>query len=148
MTDQTAPTLSLPDGWRLADHKKYGRVMVTNPTPDACGYIYFVRSDDEFVAGFDWAACLPDELTYIDTGQEAGTSDTVPPNTLAVGSEWDDPEALDRACKESKRDQIIVLDRAGDAYVWAHDEEWWESVPPMSVNGPFTIIHEGKKVDQ
>ena len=74
--------------------------------------------------------------------------DAVPESTLAVGSVWDDADALTRACEETGRDQIIAIDRDGDAYVWSEAAEWWESVSPMSVNAPFTILHAGKKARQ
>lgn len=57
---------ALPDGWRLADHKDYGRVIVTNPTPDRDGYVYVVIPDAGNLIGADWHSCDPDELTYID----------------------------------------------------------------------------------
>lgn len=141
-----APAPALPEGWRLADHKDLGRGIVTNTTPNRNGHVYFVLPDDEDHRGYGEGWCDPEELTYID--QEADTSDAVPPNTLAEGSKWDDTDALTRACDESGRDQIIALDRAGDAYVWSEAAEWWESVGPLSMNGPFTILHTGKKADQ
>ena len=64
------PAPALPEGWRLADHEKYGRVVVTNTTPDADGHVYFVAPATGPI-GNDWHLCAPDELTYIDTGQEA-----------------------------------------------------------------------------
>ena len=75
------------------------------------------------------------------------TSATVPESTLAVGSVWDDINALTDACEESGRDQIVVLDRTGDAYVWGGEAEWWEFSTPFRF-GPFTIIHAGRKADQ
>lgn len=56
---------ALPDGWRLADHKKYGRVIVTSAAPDADGYVYFVSRATGPI-GNDWHLCPPDELTYLD----------------------------------------------------------------------------------
>lgn len=66
---KTAP--ALPDGWRLADHETYGRVVVTNTTPDSDGYVRFVLPDDGDYMGFDWHFCHHDKLTYIDTEPEA-----------------------------------------------------------------------------
>ena len=63
-----APAPALPDGWRLADHQKYGRVMVTTPTPGSDGNVFFVLPSDGPL-GYDWFFCTPAELTYID--QEA-----------------------------------------------------------------------------
>ena len=62
------PVPDLPDGWRLADHRKYGRVVVTNPTPDPSGHVYFVGPATGPI-GNDWHFCTPDDLTYLD--QEA-----------------------------------------------------------------------------
>lgn len=137
---------ALPEGWRPAKHEVHGRVMVTNPTPDAGGYIYFVHSDDEFVAGFDWAACLPGELTYIDQGGD--TPDTVPESTLAEGSEWDDADALARACRESERSHIVVVDTRGTVGVWDTGLRCWRVSAPHSDFAPYTIIHTGKTADQ
>ena len=73
--------------------------------------------------------------------------DTVPPNTLAVGSEWEDVDALARACRESGRDQIVVIDNSGGAYVWDEKAGWWEgSASPQY--SPFTILHAGLEADQ
>ena len=61
-----APAPALPDGWRLADHYRIGRVIVTNPTPNQGGHVYFVTSDETVPRGSGWGFCTPDELTYID----------------------------------------------------------------------------------
>ena len=66
------PAPALPGGWRLADHKHYGRVIVTNPTPDSGGHVYFVAPAPG-LRGNDWHLCGPDELTYI----EQETTDAV-----------------------------------------------------------------------
>lgn len=58
---------ALPDGWRVADHKDNGRVIVTNPTPTRDGRVYYVLPADDYVLGYDWLFCTPDELTYLDT---------------------------------------------------------------------------------
>lgn len=62
-TEKPAP--ALPDGWRLADHKDNGRVIVTNPNPDRDGRVfYLLASENRF--GYDSLFCTPAELTYID----------------------------------------------------------------------------------
>ena len=71
-----------------------------------------------------------------------------PPNTLTKGSEWDNVDALARACRESGRDQITVIDTDGDVFVWGVDAEWWETGLPGCDYAPHTIIHTGKKADQ
>lgn len=98
---------------------------------------------------WEWRSCSDDmvtprpDLPRMEWPGEA----PVPPNTLAVGSAWDDADALARACEESGRDQIVVLDHAGNAYVWDEMAEWWEgSAPPLFA--PYTIIHAGKKAHQ
>lgn len=103
-----------------------------------------IPADDRL--GFDWHLCTPDELTYLD--QEADTSDAVPESTLAVGSEWDDADALTLACRESGLDQITVIDCGGDVYVWGADAEWWQTGFPTYDRAPYTIAHDGKAVDQ
>lgn len=75
MTNQKpAPAPALPDGWRLADHQKYGRVVVTTQTPNINGYVYVVIPDAEIFAGYDWRLCNPEELAYLDQGDD--TDDT------------------------------------------------------------------------
>lgn len=61
-------TPALPEGWRLADHPDYGRVIVTTPTPNRNGNMYFVLPVDNPM-GHERNFCDPDRLTYID--QEA-----------------------------------------------------------------------------
>lgn len=69
---QTDQTPALPKGWRLADHPKYGRVVVTNPSPDSDGRVYFVHHHATDTLGYDWSACNPEELTYIDYPEDHG----------------------------------------------------------------------------
>lgn len=64
-----APAHALPEGWRLADHEDHGRVIVTNPTPNLSGQVYFVLPSDTVYMGYYWHFCTPDELTFLD--QEA-----------------------------------------------------------------------------
>lgn len=69
-TDNEKVAPALPGKWRLADHKRIGRVIVTNPAPNPGGHIYFVTSDDEDARGYQWGFCTPDDLTYIDEGAD------------------------------------------------------------------------------
>ena len=62
---------ALPHGWRLADHPKHGRVIVTTPEPDSGGEVAFVRQNDFWDRKYSGDWCKPDELTYIDTEPEA-----------------------------------------------------------------------------
>lgn len=67
-TPTTAP--ALPDGWRLADHPHYGRVLVTWETPDRDGDYYVQVADgvgDTHPLGRFVRA---DELAFLDTDQE------------------------------------------------------------------------------
>ena len=59
------PAPALPEGWRLADHPDYGRVIVTNTTPDIDGNVCFVAPAPG-VIGNDWHICRPEELTYLE----------------------------------------------------------------------------------
>lgn len=65
---------ALPDGWRVADHKDNGRVIVTNTTPNRDGYVCYVLPAEDYVLGYDWLLCKPYELTYLDQGDD--TDDT------------------------------------------------------------------------
>lgn len=140
------PAPALPDGWRLADHEDHGRVIVTNPTPDPSGHVYFVIPADDPM-GYDWLFCGPARLTYLEQGDD--TSDAVPESTLAVGSEWHDADALTRACEEVGRDQIAVTDRDGNVSVWdARRDDWRGHYRAIPKSAPYTIINAGKKADQ
>ena len=65
------PAPALPDGWRLADHKLYGRVIVTSTStsPNDDGYVYILLSTTES-KGYDWVFCPVNRLTFLDTGKE------------------------------------------------------------------------------
>lgn len=63
-TEKPAP--GLPDGWRLADHIEYGRVIVPHDTPDHNGYICALHPDTKSVVWHRWVLCRPYELTYLD----------------------------------------------------------------------------------
>lgn len=71
---------------------------------------------------------------------------TVSPNELVEGSAWEDNDKLYDACYNSGRDQIIILDKDGDACVWNHAELWWDGMFPSRKSAPFTVFHTGKKV--
>lgn len=143
--DTPAPAApALPEGWRLADHRAYGRVVVTNTVPDTEGHVYFVAPAPEPL-GNDWHPCDPGELTYLDTDQEAEdvtpapkagdvieTADDPRLDTLPVGSvladcDGDDVEKTERGWK-------------GDGYI------------PRPIEGrkfgPWTVCRIGKEADQ
>lgn len=139
------PAPSLPDGWRLAQHKRLGRVVVTNPTPNSGGEVY-IAAPEENPLGRACRFCDPSELTYLSQG--ADTSDDVPESTLAVGSVWEDGDALTEAVRESGRDQIIVTHRDNNVSVWDRRREDWRILYPIQKYAPFTIVHAGKGGDQ
>lgn len=65
------PATNLPDGWRLADHPKHGRVVVTIDTIHGKkGYVclVFPTADPN---GFSWFVCDPTELTFLNPNREA-----------------------------------------------------------------------------
>lgn len=61
-TEKPAP--ALPEGWRLADHKEDGRVIVTNTTPNRDGRVYFVAPTGGTM-GNACGLCRLDELTFL-----------------------------------------------------------------------------------
>ena len=63
----TKPDTSLPEGWKLADHPDYGRVIVTRPEPYADGSVGFVHRTDFINSGHGTDWCKPDALTFIDS---------------------------------------------------------------------------------
>lgn len=60
------PAPALPGRWRLADHPDFGRIIVTDPTPDSHGNVYFVMPDDDDTMGYDWHFCPVSKLTFLD----------------------------------------------------------------------------------
>lgn len=137
------PAPALPDGWRLADHPSNGRVIVTNPTPNIEGRVYYVLPSADPL-GFDWLFCDPDDLTYLDTDQEV--EDVTPVKAGDVIESADDPR-LDALPIGS-----ILLDRDGEAVTKRREE--WEGggripIPyEGEVFGPWTVLHIPKKADQ
>ena len=71
-TEKPAPAPALPDGWRLADHKEHGRVIVTSAStsPNSDGYVYILLPTAD-ARGHDWVFCPTKRLTFLDTDQEA-----------------------------------------------------------------------------
>ena len=61
--DTPAPAPALPEGWRLADHPRYGRVFVTTPEPDCDGDLWFIDPSAAPGVMEDW--CNPDVLTFL-----------------------------------------------------------------------------------
>ena len=60
----------IPNGWRVADHQKHGRGIVTRTTPNCYGRVYFMSPDDALSLGCDWHYCDPADLKFLDTTQE------------------------------------------------------------------------------
>ena len=66
-SDKTAPTgHALPDGFRLAEHPDYGRVIVTTPDPGCDGDAYFVYPETVLSLGFNSDWCDSAALTFLD----------------------------------------------------------------------------------
>ena len=127
------PDPTVPRAWNAN-----GDPAHTEPAPDADGHVYFVAPAPDPI-GNDWHLCRKDELTYLDT--------PAPPNTITLGSKWNNTDALANACDESGRDQITVTDTNGYAFIWAYDAEWWEG-SAQPIDAPYTIIHTGREADQ
>ena len=98
----------------------------------------------------DWEQVTPrPDLPRLEwSGTEKPAPAPAPPNTLTEGSEWDNVDALARACEESGRDQIVVADKDGEVFVWGADAGWWETGLPGCDYAPHTILHTGRKDDQ
>ena len=153
--EKPAPAPALPEGWRLADHPQYGPVVVTSMEPDDAGFVWFVRTDPYGGSeGYDAGCCKPDVLTFLAQGADTSateggdTTDAVPESTLAVGSVWDDADALEAACEETGRDQIVVVDKRGRVGVWDTVMQCRRVSAPHADFAPYTIINAGKKADQ
>ena len=58
---------TLPGKWKPAEHRRYGRVVVTNPATSGDGYVYCVFPTGRDGTGFDWHPYDPVALTYLDT---------------------------------------------------------------------------------
>lgn len=121
-------------------------VVICRPEDGALVLVMTKRGTVARLAAQDVTPC-PD-LPRLTWPGDTPAPATVPPNILAVGSEWDDVDAMAMACRESGRDQIIVLGCFGHAYVWSEVAEWWEVSRPRSDSAPFTVLHIGKEADQ
>ena len=64
------PAPALPDGWRLAYHEVYGRVIVTRHEPDLDGEVAITSPAPTRAARATQTWCTPDDLTYLDTEPE------------------------------------------------------------------------------
>ena len=62
--DTPATVPALPAGMRLADHEKYGRVVVS-PKPNDIGQYKIFHLDDSYVSGADVSYVEADALTFI-----------------------------------------------------------------------------------
>ena len=136
------PTPALPDGWRLADHPDHGRVIVTNPTPNRDGYVCYVLPADDYVLGYDWFLCYPDELKYLD--QEA--EDATPAKVGTVIESADDPRILALPIG------TILLDCDGESVTKRRGEWEGDGCIPIAYEGdefgPWTVLHIPKGADQ
>ena len=124
------------------------RYVIANPHEND-GEVTLIDSD----GGIDWVfpeyvTPRPDlpRLEWPSADQKPAPA-PAPPNTLTEGSEWDNVDALARACRESGRDQIVVIDNSGGAYIWDEKAGWWEGSASPKYD-PFTILHAGLEADQ
>ena len=76
---------SLPAGMRIADHEKYGRVVVSSKPNDIGQYKIF-HLDDSYVSGADVSYVEADALTFID----GGTFRLSPPEFLETKADYTD----------------------------------------------------------
>ena len=61
---------ALPKGMRLADHARYGRVVVSPKTDEYGEHRIFCSSDDtESLTGSDWGFVRESKLTFLDRNQ-------------------------------------------------------------------------------
>lgn len=142
--EKPAPAPALPDGWRLADHEDHGRVIVTNPTPNRSGQVYFVLPSDTFYMGYHRHLCDLDELTYLDTDQKP--EDVAPAEVGDVIESADDPRLA------ALPDGSILIDRDDDAVVkWGGDWSGAGYIPNESQGdefGPWTVRRIDQEADQ
>ncbi|MFC3848864.1 hypothetical protein ACFORJ_01605 [Corynebacterium hansenii] len=142
----TRPSINdaLPHGFRLADHPVHGRVVVTATEPDRDGELYFVCPFPGTGRNRGGGWCKPDVLTFVGT--------TPAPNRLAVGSTWDDGDALDEAVRTSGRDDVIAMNAANRPHRYCaatgrwHGEHWGPDGPHDMA--PWTVLHTGWEADQ
>ena len=76
---------SLPAGMRIADHEKYGRVVVSSKPNDIGQYKIF-HLDDSYVSGADVSYVEADALTFAD----GGTFRLSPPEFLETKADYTD----------------------------------------------------------
>ena len=130
----------------VADHNK--RYVIADPD-DGDGEATLIAADGEIEWIFPECVTPRPDLRRMEwPSAKKPVPAPAPPNTLTEGSEWDNVDALARACEESGRDQIVVADKDGDVFVWGVDAEWWETGLPGCDYAPHTILHAGKKADQ
>ena len=125
---------ALPEGWRLADHPNYGRVIVTSPAPDADGDVWFIHRDDYFRRKHDSDWCKQDALTYID-GPDAPPADEPDPEAfpgVAVGKPITDPLVM-LGLSRSAPDGTVVEGSRADCHPLATTKSGgsWQTVAGM-----------------
>ena len=97
LKDAPATVPALPAGMRLADHEKYGRVVVS-PKPNDIGQYKIFHLDDSYVSGADVSYVEADALTFID----AEPSKPAHPEFLKTAEDYRKaPEGAIVACEDS-----------------------------------------------
>ena len=151
--------------WMQADVYSFDRRMVITEVRTMCADL-IERDGERWNVGLEsvtprpdlprmtWPGDTPHTGTTVTftmpapTEPEVDTSDTVPENSLAVGSKWGNVGALTTACRESGRTQITVIDCDGDVSVWDASAENWHGPHPIPKYAPYTITHTGRKAGQ
>ena len=94
LIDSKPASPALPEGMRLADHEKYGRVVVSPRTNDIGQYKIF-HLDDSYVSGADVSYVEADALTFID-------AEPAHPEFLEAEADYEKaPEGTIVACDDS-----------------------------------------------
>ena len=135
LKDTSAVFPALPEGMRLADHEKYGRVVVSTKPNDIGQYKIF-HLDDSYVSGADVSYVEADALTFID----AEPAKPVHPEFLETEADYENaPEgtivARDSINPWVKEESVWVQGSASDAAVY--------TVPYLK--GPRRVLRWGNK---
>ena len=94
LIDSKPASPALPEGTRLADHPKYGRVVVS-PKPNDIGQYKIFHLDDSYVSGADVNYVEADALTFID-------AEPAHPEFLETEADYQNaPEGTIVACEDS-----------------------------------------------
>ena len=135
LIDSKPASPALPEGMRLAEHEKRGRVVVS-PKPNDIGQYKIFHLDDSYVSGADVSYAEADALTFID----AEPAKPVHPEFLETEADYENaPEgtivARDSINPWVKEESVWVQGSASDATVY--------TVPYLK--GPRRVLRWGNK---